>query len=168
MSCRCAVCSTVESLKSLIACCADDRTQPTRDHETSVPAPREGEPPRSPRSCRCRRRPKRTSGVDIDDPIANPYHPDHPLGPCTPEPTRVPHAAPSATASERMDRPRQLSQVPHCDHSTVSPSASSSTCVRQSAVWAYTTICSSLLWSRCRRCSYAVTSGSMDAVNNCG
>jgi hypothetical protein len=53
---------------------------------------------------------------------------------CSPEPTRVPHAAPEATAFERTARPRQLSQVPH--HSTVSPSASSRTRVRQSAVWA--------------------------------
>src|SRR6187402_1723270 len=57
------------SKSSLIACCADDRTRITRDHETSVPAiaPGEGEPPRSRKSCRCRRSPGRTSGVDIDD-----------------------------------------------------------------------------------------------------
>ena len=171
MSGRCAVLSTMESSKSsLIACCAHDRTQTTRDHETSVSAiaPGEGEPPRSRRSCRCRRSPSEpvawisTTRSRIHTIRITPFDPVHRSR------RMVPHAAPSATASERMDRPRQLSQVPHCDHSTVSPSASSRTCVRQSAVWAYTTICSSLLWSRCLRCSYAVASGSMDAVNNCG
>ena len=46
------------------------------------------------------------------------------------------HAAPTAMASGRFEALRQLSQVPHCDHSALSPSAANRTCVRQSAVWA--------------------------------